>query len=66
MINLLLPGDPNAPDKADLEIIQAEEVKLVAKRRQKLKEALKNGFATVYDQGSQEVRDKLEIRTTGR
>jgi hypothetical protein len=31
-INLPLPVDPNAPDKADLEIIRAEEVKLVAKR----------------------------------
>jgi hypothetical protein len=48
-INLPPPVDPNAPDKANLEIIQAEEVKLVAKRRQKLKEALKKGFATVYD-----------------
>jgi hypothetical protein len=31
-INLPPPVDPNAPDKADLKIIQAEEVKLVAKR----------------------------------
>jgi hypothetical protein len=54
-INLPLPVDPNAPDKANLEIIQAEEVKLVAKRQQKLKEALKKDFATVYDQCSQEV-----------
>ncbi len=52
--------DPNAPDKANLEIIQAEEVKLVAKRQQKLEEALKKGFATVYNQCSQEVQDKLE------
>ncbi len=55
-----LPVDPNAPDKANLEIILAEEVKLIAKRQQKLKEALKKGFATVYDQCSQEVQDKLE------
>ncbi len=59
-INLSLPLDPNAPDKADLEIIRAEEVKLVAKRQQKLKEALKKGFVTVYNQCSQEVQDKLE------
>ncbi len=31
-INLPLPVDPNAPYKADLEIIQVEEGKLVAKR----------------------------------
>jgi hypothetical protein len=59
-IDLPLPVDPNAPDKANLEIIQAEEVKLVAKRQQKLEEALKKGFATEYDQCSQEVQDKLE------
>jgi hypothetical protein len=41
MINLPLPVDPNTPDNANLEIIQAEEVKLVAKRQQKLEEALK-------------------------
>ncbi len=52
--------DPNVPDKANFEIIQVEEVKLVAKRQQKLKEALKKGFATVYDQCLQEVQDKLE------
>ncbi len=44
---LPLPVEPNAPDKANLEIIQAEEVKPVAKREQKLKEALKKGFVTV-------------------
>ena len=33
-INLLPPVDPNVLDKADLEMIQAEEVKVVAKRRQ--------------------------------
>ncbi len=59
-INLPLPVQLNALDKANLEIIQAEEVKLVAKRRQKLEEALKKGFATVYNQCSQEVRDNLE------
>jgi hypothetical protein len=60
MISLPLPVDPNAPDKANLEIIRAEEIKSVAKRRQKLEEALKKGFATVYDQCSQEMRDKLD------
>ncbi len=45
----------NAPDKADLEVIRVEVVKSVAKRRQKLEESLKKGYATVYDQCSQEV-----------
>jgi hypothetical protein len=51
---------PNAADVDDQGIIRAEEVKLVAKRRQKLEELLKKGYATVYDQCSQEVHDKLE------
>jgi hypothetical protein len=59
-LSLPPPVDPNAPDKANLEIIQAEEVKSVAKRRQKLNAAPKKNFATVYDQCSQEVWDKLE------
>jgi hypothetical protein len=41
--------DPNAPDAADLAIIREEEVKTVAKRRLKLAESLKKGYATVYD-----------------
>ena len=59
---IMLPAavDVNAPDKADLEVICIEVVKSVAKRRQKLKESLKKGYATVYDQCSQEVRDKLK------
>ena len=52
--------DPNAVDRADLELIRVEVVKSVAKRRQKLEESLKKGYATVYDQCSQEVRDKLK------
>ena len=52
--------DVNAPDKADLEVIRVEVVKSVAKRRQKLEESLKKGYATVYDQCSQEVQDKLK------
>ena len=35
-------------------------VKSVAKRRQKLEESFKKGYATVYDQCSREVRDKLK------
>jgi hypothetical protein len=61
--NILLPAavDPNAPDKADLELIWVEVVKSVMKRQQKLEESLKKGYATVYDQSSQEVRDKLKV-----
>jgi hypothetical protein len=59
-IALTPPVDTNAPDKADLELIRVEVVKSVAKRRQKLEESLKKGYATVYDQCLQEVRDKLK------
>jgi hypothetical protein len=59
-ITLSAAVDPNAPDKANLELIWVEVVKSVAKRRQKLEESLKKGYATVYDQCSQEVRDKLK------
>ncbi len=52
--------DPNDPDKTDLEAIRAEHVKTVAKKRQKLRESLMKGYATVYGQCSQEVRDKLK------
>ncbi len=40
--SILLPApvDPNDPDKTDLEAIQAEDVKNIAKRRQKLRESL--------------------------
>ena len=60
MIALPPPIDTNAPDKADLELIRVEVVKSIAKRRQKLKESLKKGYATVYNQCLQEVRDKLK------
>ncbi len=59
---IVLPDavDPNTPDAADLTIIRAKEVKTIVKRRLKLQDFLKKGYATVYDQCSQEVRDKLE------
>jgi hypothetical protein len=59
-IPLPAPVDPNDPDKTDLEAIRAEDVKNVAKRRQKLRESLMKGYATVYGQCSQEVCDKLK------
>jgi hypothetical protein len=52
--------DTKAPDAADLKIIRDKEVNTIAKRRLKLQDSLKKGYATVYDQCSQEVRDKLE------
>ena len=54
-ILLLPPVDQNAADKADLEIIRAEDVKTIAKRQQRLNKALKRGYATLYRQCSQEV-----------
>jgi hypothetical protein len=60
LIPLPRPVDPNDPDKEDLEVIQNEDVKSVTKRRQKLKELLLKGYATVYAQCSQGVRDKLK------
>jgi hypothetical protein len=47
-------------DAEDPKIISAEEVKTIAKRRLKLADSLKKGYATVYNQCSQEVKDKLE------
>jgi hypothetical protein len=61
IIPLPLAVDVNAQDAANLNIIRAEEVKTIAKRRLKLSNSLKKGFATVYDQCSQEVKDKLEL-----
>ena len=52
--------DESAAVAEDQKIIRAKEVKTVVKRRLKLGEALKKGYATVYDQCSQKVRDKLE------
>jgi hypothetical protein len=54
--------DPNAADKANLEIIWAKDVKLVAKRHWNLEESLKKGYATVYDQCSQVVVQAKEAR----
>jgi hypothetical protein len=52
--------DGNDPDAEDLKIVHAEEVKSVAKHWLKLEESLKNGYATVYSQCAEEVRDKLK------
>ncbi len=50
----------SAANVEDQKIIRAEEVKTVAKRQLKLENALMKGYATVYNQCSQEVKDKLE------
>jgi hypothetical protein len=50
----------SAANVKDQKIIRAEEVKTLVKRRLKLEDALKKGCATVYNQCSQEVKDKLE------
>jgi hypothetical protein len=61
-IIVLLPAvNPNAADADDQKIIQEEAVRAIAKRKAKLDNALKKGFATVYNQCSLEVRDKLEV-----
>jgi hypothetical protein len=43
MILLPPPIEQNAADKADLEIIRSKDVKTIAKRQQRLNEALKRG-----------------------
>ena len=60
---ILLPAavDASAPNAADLKIIRDKEVKTIAKRRLKLQDSLKKGYATIYNQCLQEVRDKLEV-----
>jgi hypothetical protein len=60
VINLPSAIDSNGPEFEDKKIIWAEEVKTNAKRRLKLKDYLKKGYAMVYDQCLQEVRDKLK------
>ena len=59
-IDLPPPIPANNPDVDDLTIVRVEVVRAVAKRRITLNQDLNKGFATVYDQCSQEVRDKLE------
>ncbi len=60
MIKLPPPIDKRAPNAEDQKIIQGEEFKMIAKGRLKLEESLKKGYATIYNQCSQEVKDKLE------
>ena len=59
-INLPPPVPANDPEADDLIIVREELVRALAKMRITLNQDLKKGFATVYDQCSQEVREKLE------
>jgi hypothetical protein len=61
VIDLPSAINPNNPELDNKKIIQAEEVKTIAKRPLKLEASLKKGYATVYDKCLQEVRDKLEL-----
>ena len=58
-INLPPPVPANDPEADELIIIREEVVRAVAKRRITLNQDPQKGFATVYDQCSQELRDKL-------
>jgi hypothetical protein len=60
IIKLPLAVDWNAANADDQKIIRTEKVKTIAKRRLKLVESLKKGYATACNQCSQEVKDKLE------
>ena len=59
-IDLPPPVPANDPDADDLTIVRVEVVRAVAKRHIALNQDLKKGLSTVYDQCSQDVRDKLE------
>ena len=52
--------DTSVPDTEDQKILQEEAVRAIAKRKVKLENALKKGFAMVYNQCSLKMRDKLE------
>jgi hypothetical protein len=52
--------DPNAANAANLQIIQEEAIKSIAKRKAKLDNMLKKGYTTVFNQCLQEVQDKLK------
>jgi hypothetical protein len=59
-ITLLAPVDARTADADDQRIIREEAFRVIAKRKAKHDNALKKGFATVYDQCLLKVRDKLE------
>jgi hypothetical protein len=60
LIALPLPINQSVADAEDQNIIRAEAIRAIAKQKAKLDSVLKKGYATVWDQCSQEVRDNLE------
>ncbi len=60
VIMLPPPVNISAVDGDDPKISQEEAIRAISKRKAKLDNALKKGFATVYNQCSLEGRDKLE------
>jgi hypothetical protein len=60
MIMLPPPINQSAADIEDQKIIQEKAIRAIAKQKAKLDSTLKKGYVTVWDQCSQEVRDKLE------
>jgi hypothetical protein len=60
-IALPLPVNTSALDAEDQKNVQEEAIMAIVKRKSKLDGALKKGYATIWDQYSQEVRNKLEV-----
>ena len=52
--------DTDDPDAADNVIIRTELVRAIVKRKTNFDSDVKKGYATLYDQCSQDVKDKLE------
>jgi hypothetical protein len=59
IIELPAAVDPSSPTAADNELIRQELVKAMGKRQMKLSESLMKGYATVYRQCSNKVKEKL-------
>jgi hypothetical protein len=59
-ITLPPPVDASTADVEDQKNIQEEAIRAIAKCKAKLDGMLKKGYATIWDQCSQEVRNKLE------
>jgi hypothetical protein len=60
IIELPAAVDSNSSTAADNELIRQELVKAMGKRRMKLSKSLLKGYATVYRQCSDKVKEKLE------
>ncbi len=60
LIALLPPVDKNTADADDQKIICKEAVRAISKQKSKLDSTLKKGYAMVWDQCYQEVRNKLK------